>query len=379
MLTPVERSGHINNFYEAKNALVTGGFGFVGSHVVKKLVEYGANVTVLDVRTEPEVESLLNDPGLNLRERVQVCNADITDQAAMNEVIRNGRFHFIYHFAAYGTVIEKAAENPYDTVQANTLGLVNVLEAVRQSSFRPNAILFSSTDKVYGEMDGEHYEEEKTPLRGIGVYDAAKLAADVFARTYHDVFDLPTVTLRMCNLFGPHDYNIAYRLVPKAMRNIYGSDVPQSPEMYFDAIEHWRDYLYIEDAVRAILLLTYHPVCRGEVYNLMACQYLSTPEMFRTLVHAVHEVEQQVDPARAEAILRNGIAIRVRAGSSSVITIKKQHLNGGKLHKATGFSPATDFKDALARTVRFYREHFLNRSSRERQRPEPLEVRKAAA
>jgi nucleoside-diphosphate-sugar epimerase len=384
MLTPVERSGHINDFYEAKNALVTGGFGFVGSHVVKRLVEYGANVTVLDLRTEPEVESLLNDPALKLRDRVQVCKADITDAAAMSEIIHAGRFHFIYHFAAYGTVIEKAADRPYDTVQANTMGLVNILEAVRQSSFRPNAILFSSTDKVYGEMDGEHYEEEKTPLRGIGVYDAAKLAADVFARTYHDVFDLPTVTLRMCNLFGPHDYNIAYRLVPKAMRNIYGGEQPQAPEMYFDAIEHWRDYLYIEDAVRAILLLTYHPACRGEVYNLMACQYLSTPEMFRTLVHAVHEVEQQHDRDRAENILKNGIAIKVRPGSSHVITIKKQHLNGGKLKKATGFEPATDFKEALVRTVRFYREHFLsNAASKNRtdiQSVLPKEdIRKAAA
>ncbi len=386
MLTPVEQSGHIKEFYEAKNVLVTGGFGFVGSHVVKKLLEYGANLTVLDLRTGPEVESLINDPALQIRDRIQTCTADITDSAALKEVIGNGRFHFIYHFAAYGTVIEKAAENPYDTVLANTMGLVNVLEAVRQSSFRPNALFFSSTDKVYGEMDGEHYEEEKTPLRGIGVYDAAKLAADVFARTYHDVFDLPTVTLRMCNLFGPHDYNIAYRLVPRAMHSIYGGEQPQAPEMYFDAIEHWRDYLYIDDAVRAILLLTYHPVCRGEVYNLMACRYLNTPEMFRTLVQAVHAVELQHDRDRAEAILKNGIAVKVRPGSSHVLTIKKQHLNGDKLRKATGFEPATDFQEALTRTVCFYRQHFLANwkfegySAESRQEEaEILKIRKAVA
>ena len=364
MLTDVETAGRLNRFYEAKNALVTGGFGFVGSHAVKKLVEYNARVTVVDIRTEGERDSLLNEKSLKLRDKIQIETGDVTDAAFLRSVVANGEFDLIFHFAAYPTVIEKAVENPCQTIQANTIGLVNLLEAVRSPGLRPHVVLFASTDKVYGELDGESYQEEKTPLRGIGVYDVAKLAADVFARTYHEVFGLPTIVLRMCNLFGPYDFNTDFRLVPKAMKSIYANDPPRPPELYFDSIEHWRDYLYIDDAVRAILLLAYHPHCRGEVYNLSPCRYISTPEMLKAIVEAAAEVERESDEARAEAILKNGIVIGVRPSSPGVVTIKKQHLSADKIKNAIRFEPSVEFKEALFKTVRFYRSWFLRNRSK---------------
>jgi nucleoside-diphosphate-sugar epimerase len=302
---------------------------------------------------------MINCGQQGMRDQVQVVEADVTDKQAMQEVIEAGRFHYIFHFAAYASVIEKALTAPYDTIMANTMGWINILEACRMSQHKPNMIFLSSTDKVYGEMDGDSYFEHTTPLRGIGVYDSAKLAADVFSRTYHEAFGLPTVTLRMCNIYGPYDFNSAYRLLPKAMQSIYGGPEPVAPELYFDAIEHHRDYLYVEDLVQAILLLAHCNVCRGEVYNLAGGTYLSTPTMLRTIVEACAEVESGYDQERAARILANGIAVRVSANASTVHAITKQHLNGEKLMNDTGFHPADNFVETLKETINFYRNYFL--------------------
>ena len=359
--TADEKTGRVAAYYEGKNALVTGGFGFIGSHMTKALVELGANVTVFDIRTDTERDSMMNDPALGLRDKVQVITGDLANAAAVKEAVCGGNFHFIFNFAAYATVIEKAMENPYETIQANTLGLINILESVRGLKLRPTRIFHASTDKVYGEMDGEPYDEEKTPLRGIGVYDGAKLAADVFARTYHDVYGLPTVVLRMCNIFGPYDFNLGYRLVPRAMQAIYAEPEPKGPELYFDAIEHWRDYLHVDDCIRAILLLGFRHECRGEVFNLAATKFASTPEMLKAVVQTAYELEKEYNLKRAEAILGNGISIKVRHGQPGIVTIKKQRLNGDKLVRVTGFEPLIDLAEGLERTVRAYRNHFTTR------------------
>jgi nucleoside-diphosphate-sugar epimerase len=361
--TKDEKAGRVAAYYEGKNVLVTGGFGFVGGHAVKALVELKANVTVFDIRSDPSVDSMLNDESLELRPRVKVVKGDLASPADVRTVINDGNFDFIFNFAAYATVIEKAVENPFDTIMANTLGLVNVMEAARAQKTQP-LVFHASTDKVYGEMEGESYEEDKTPLRGIGVYDGAKLAADVFARTYNDVFGLPTVVLRMCNIFGPYDYNIGYRLIPKAMRNLFAGDHPTAPELYFDSIDHWRDYLYVDDCIRAILLLGFHGGCRGDVFNLNAAQYISTPELMKSIVTAAYEVEKEIDEARAEAILTNGIVVKVRPHAPNVVAITKQHLNGDKITRVTEFEPAIDFTDGLKRTVRAYRAHFRGPTKR---------------
>ncbi|MBN6741610.1 NAD-dependent epimerase/dehydratase family protein [Acidithiobacillus sp. MC6.1] len=280
-------SHKIDEYFNAKKVLVTGGFGFVGGHVSKRFVDLGADVSVLDIDPSPTRMSIMNCKNHRLRDSVQVIEADVTDKKSMLDIITEGRFHYIFHFAAYATVIEKALTAPYDTIMANTMGWINVLEACRMVAHKPAMAFLASTDKVYGEMDGDAYFEHLTPLRGIGVYDSAKLAADVFSRTYHEAFGLPTITLRMCNIYGPYDYNIAYRLLPKAMRNIFGKQTPDAPELYFNAIEHQRDYLYIDELVNAILLLTRSTHCRGEVFNLAGGTYLVVDRKLYCLMQTV--------------------------------------------------------------------------------------------
>lgn len=363
-IADAEQSGMLRNLFQAKNVLVTGGCGFVGSHVARRLIEYGANVTVMDIRTEEGRDSLLNNNALNLRKSIFFERGSVTDPVFVNDVVSRGKFHYVFHFAAYATVIERAIQNPGKTILANTMGTVNLLEALRSTKTRPNMIFFASTDKVYGEMEADNvpYQEERTPLRGIGLYDSSKLAADGFVRTYHEAFDLPTTVLRMCNIFGPYDFNINFRLVPKALKNIYATESPVAPELYFESLGHSRDYLFIDDAVRAILLLTYHPNCAGEVYNLSACCNMSTPEMLKRIVEVTSEMERTFDEGRADAILNNGFQVKFGRHPSRLVAIKKQQLDGRKIKAAVGFEPTVRLDEGLKRTASFYREYFANRT-----------------
>lgn len=340
--------------YEGKDVLVTGAFGFLGGHVCKALCGLGAKVTALDSRTGSERPSLVN----GFREQVSVQTLDMTDNAAVRRLIASKRFSTILHFAAYATVIERAAANPYETIGSNTMAWVNLLEAVRVSGNMPESVLLASTDKVYGDSGGEEYDEERTPLKGIGVYDAAKLAADVFSRTYHDVYGLPTVTLRLCNVFGPHDFNTEFRLVPRTLAGLYADPV-RGPELYADSVGHERDYLYVDDAVRAFLLAASEPVCRGETYNLKGVRNLGTPEMLDLVLRAAVELEKSSGGERLGRLQSAAVRRRERSADLRVVVINKQHLSGRKFREAVGFVPEVDFSEGLRRTVRFYRDHFL--------------------
>jgi nucleoside-diphosphate-sugar epimerase len=254
-------------------------------------------------------------------------------------------------------VIEKSANAPLKTIQTNALGTAHLLEALRIGRKEPSAIVIASTDKVYGEMEEDRYSEQ-SPLRGVGIYDAAKLAGDVFAQTYHQVFGLPTVVVRLCNLFGPHDYNVGFRLFPKALTALFATAEPSTPVLYFNSLNHYRDYLFIDDAVRAFLLVASTPTCEGDVFNISAAHHASTPDIMRLIVEHSADYEALFDKDRAKKIRAHGISVIMENGTSNVVAISRQHLDGSKLAAFTGFVPEVRFAEGLQKTIEFYRSHY---------------------
>lgn len=343
-------------FWKGKRALVTGAFGFLGGHLSRALHVAGADVTALDCDASVERCSQLNATGL--RDHLTIVEADIVDRSAMQDLIGSGNFDFIFHIAAGATVIEKALKAPYETILANTLGFVNLAEGARllPEGKRP-VILYSSTDKVYGEAKILPYTEE-SDLGGVGVYDSAKLAADIFAGTYHKALGVPTIVLRMCNLFGPYDFNIDYRLIPKALRNIFRDG--EGPELYLNALEHYRDYIYVEDATRAFLMLAQREHCRGRVYNLPGVHHAATPDVLSTLVETItkmQEDEQERHPDSGFANMKWSRSIRVAKSDPKLIVISNQHLDGTRIRNEAEFEPQVSFREGLKSTVGFY--HWL--------------------
>ena len=161
-----------------------------------------AEVVALDIREARGSHLDL----IGLTEEIEMVRADITDRKAMEELVVGGNFSHIFHLAAGATTVEKAMTDPVGTIMANTMGFVNLAEGARLVPVeRRPVVIYSSTDKVYGEHEVLPYTEDHG-LGGVGVYDAAKLCADILAATYHKALGVPTIVLRMCNIYGPYDF-----------------------------------------------------------------------------------------------------------------------------------------------------------------------------
>lgn len=346
--------------FVGQQVLITGGFGFLGSHLAARLVALGAAVTVMDVHAEPSRDSLINLRS-GLRGRLTVISGSIDDDSRVCALIAASDFSAIFHCASFATTIEKGLRFPREAVQTNTLGLVNLLEAVRLHPRPPRAFVHVSTDKVYGDARGEPYDEERTPLRPVGVYDVSKMAADAFARMYHDAYGVPAVVARLCNIFGPFDFNTADRLVPRAMKAIFGGERPQPPELYEKSSTHGRDYLYVDDCVDALLLMASTPACVGRAFNVPGCRHLGTPAMLRAIVEAAAAVERPYEPSRADQIERNGYATASAPEAPAPATIASQTSHGQRLLEATGFTPRVRLEEGLRATCLGYRELFRSR------------------
>ncbi|SCL18020.1 NAD-dependent epimerase/dehydratase family protein [Micromonospora inyonensis] len=354
----------LTRYFGGQEVLVTGGFGFLGGHLTRWLTELGARVTVFDADCRPTRPSLLAELPAG-PDVLRVREGDVTRYQELEAVLLDRPYQSVFHLAAY-SMIEKAAEHPINAIATNTMGTVNLLEVLRRHrSARPEAVIVSSTDKVYGELEGDRYTEQ-SPLRGVGIYDAAKLGADVLTQSYNQSFGISTVVLRLCNLLGPHDYNHQYRLVPRSLSYVFDRSGPRPPELYFDSIQHERDYLYIDDAVRALLLAASQPACRGDVFNVPGCASLRTPEVMHQLVQVAAEHESTFDADRAATILDNGFRVTVRDGITGATAINRQRVDGTKLTERVNFRPATNFGTALTAAVEFAR--------RRHYRPAPAKV-----
>ena len=345
------------DFLTGKRVLVTGACGFVGGHLARALYLAGAEVVALDIRGVQGSHLELT----GIADEIEIIQGDITDRRHMEEVVVNGNFSHIFHLAAGATTVEKAMTDPVGTIMANTMGFVNLAEGARlvPADKRPT-VIYSSTDKVYGEHEVLPYTEDHG-LGGVGVYDAAKLCADILASTYHKALGVPTIVLRMCNIFGPYDFNCNYRLIPKAMRNIFRDG--EAPELYMSSVEHFRDYLFVEDAVRAYFHIARCTNCHGRVYNLPGTLYASTPDILREIVSYIGTLQERAieeDPDSGFANHRWNRSIKIVPSDPNLITISKPHLDGTRIFQETGFEPKISFHQGLATTARFYQWYFEN-------------------
>ncbi|HET9644036.1 MAG TPA: NAD-dependent epimerase/dehydratase family protein [Burkholderiaceae bacterium] len=348
---------HLTDRFAEKRVLVTGGFGFIGGHVAAKLSKYGARVDVIDIDASAARPSLLNEGPVPLRQSMKIIEGSIADFELVNQLFAQQRYDFVLNMAAYASTVEKAVDDPLATFDANSFGVVALLEAMRRNDNVPEMLFHASTDKVYGELIGDAYDEND-PLGAAGLYDTAKMAADAITRSYSTVFGIPAVVLRMCNIFGPYDLNIGSRLLPKSLYSMFAGDRPEPPTLYAGSQGHSRDYLYIDDLVYTILLLTAESHWRGQAFNSVACAHLTTPEMIRQVFQSAVSEANRFDPTRASQIERNGIRMMEAEKSAQVLTITRQHLKSDRLRNAIAFTPLVSLEEGVQKTVSFYRKYF---------------------
>ncbi len=250
-------------------ALVTGGCGFLGSHLVDRLVADGAAVTVLDNLDGGRVENLQA-----VRDSVTLIEGDVRRRDDVEKAVLQSNPNIVYHLAANASV-PGSVDDPAHDFEANVVGTFVVLDVLRVLGLRPRVVLASS-GAVYGQPDRFPITED-FPLRPISPYGTSKLCAEHIARMFLDVYGIPTVIARIFNSYGPRvPRYIVYDFLQKLRRD------PTRLEILGDGRQQ-RDFTYVTDTVAALVLLAEKGV-PGEAYNVSSGQNHSVTELATMLV-----------------------------------------------------------------------------------------------
>ncbi|MCC7495668.1 MAG: NAD-dependent epimerase/dehydratase family protein [Fimbriimonadaceae bacterium] len=309
--------------WQGRRVLVTGAGGFVGGQLCAALLREGATVTALLLDQRPQLALDLLGAG----SRVNRVAGNLCDEGLLERVLQSYEVDTVFHLAAQA-LVGVAAKGPVPTLEANIRGTWLLLEACRLVGIE--RVVVASSDKAYGPQRVLPYTEDAS-LAGSGPYDASKVCTDVLTRMYATAFGLPAAVTRCANLYGPGDLH-ASRLVPELCRAVLAG---RRPQIRSDG-SPTRDYLYIDDAVEAYLLLgaaADRPEVRGRAFNFGTGREVSVLELVQTMITvAGADLEPEVlGAARGE--------------------IDRQVLDSSLARATLGWAPQVALADGLRQTL----------------------------
>jgi len=311
------------------NILVTGGAGFIGSHIVEKLLSDGASVRVLDNFSSGRHENLLfkdlnGNKHASHPSRLEVVDGDLRDADAIRKCMQG--IELVFHLAAFVSVSRSMSE-PQDCYNVNVNGTVTLLEAARQAGVRK--VILSSSTAVYGDTDRFPTDEE-TPLYPLSPYALSKQVIELYARLYSRTFGFPVISLRYFNVYGPRqrpdsDYAAA---IPIFVRHLVNNE---TISIYGDGKQS-RDFIFVKDVVRANLLAAKANVA-GEAFNICTGHETTLLDLLEELSDvSSRQPRVQFEAARPGDIYRS-------AG------------NPQKAYSVLGFKAETSLAEGLQQTV----------------------------
>ncbi len=318
------------SFWTDRPTLVTGATGLVGSWVLQRLHEAGADVVCLVRDWVPESEAARS----RLLEKVRVVRGDVRDQELLERVLGEYEVDTVMHLAAQ-TIVTIANRNPVSTFDTNIRGTWALLEACRRSPC-VKQIVVASSDKAYGDQEQLPYDED-APLQGRHPYDVSKSCADLIARAYAESYRLPVAITRCGNFFGGGDLNWN-RVVPGTIRSVVRGD---RPIIRSDG-EYVRDYFYVEDGAAAYMLvaekLAGDRTLAGRAYNFS------------------YESQHTVKKLVGEITRLMGSSLEPDVRNEATNEIRKQVLSAARARRELGWKPHHAFDDGMRRTIAWYKE-----------------------
>ncbi len=323
----------MNNFFKNKNILVTGGTGFVGSHLVERLLQEGARVTTTYKSLDPASYFMTQQ----LNNRTILAPLDIVEFDKLFDLITKSEIEYIFHLAAQ-PLVEAAYYNPVRTLDTNIRGTIHILESARLYP-RVKGVIFASSDKAYGKLTKEKYIEQD-PLRGDHPYEVSKSAADLIATSYNKTYGVPVVTTRFGNIYGEGDMNFS-RIIPGIMASlISGEELCLRSDGTFV-----RDYLYVKDVVSGYLLLAQNiEKIKGEVFNFGSTDTLSVLELIDIVSRTLKK------------------KIKYKILNTAANEIPYQSLNYDKIKKELGWKPAHTVKSTSKQIFEWYKSALSSRT-----------------
>lgn len=320
-------------FWRDRHVFVTGATGFLGSWLTKALVDSSAKVTILYRDIVPQ--TLLRSSGY--LDKVNIVRGALEDYATIERSLGEYEIDTVFHVGAQA-IVEIANRNPLSTFETNIKGTWNVLEACRRTP-TVKRIVIASSDKAYGIHETLPYNET-APLQGRFPYDASKSAADLIAQSYYHTYKLPIAITRCGNFFGGGDLNFN-RIVPGTIRSLLYNE---SPVIRSNG-KFRRDYLYIEDAANAYLVLAEKmndAAIHGHAFNFSMEKPKTVLEMVDALI------------AAAKSNQRPTIL------NTAAHEIPDQYLSAAKAKTVLGWQPRFSFEEALVKTVAWYKTFFAS-------------------
>lgn len=324
--------------WEGKRVFITGGTGLLGSHLTRILHEQGAEVVALVRDSVPK--SLFYSPKSEwqLHQKVTSIRGSVEDFFLMERILNEYEIDTVFHLAAQ-TIVGTANRNPLATFKANIEGTWNILEAARLHQKKIKRVIIASSDKAYGNLKGEFYDES-FPLAGEHPYDVSKSCADLISYTYFKSYQLPVAVTRCGNFFGPGDLNFN-RIVPGTVRDILQN---RSPVIRSNG-QFIRDYIYAVDGAYAYMTLAEAMMSEGkfagEAFNFSYGLRLTVIDLVSKILAFMK---------------REDLAPTVLNEANNEIPV--QSLNSDKAKNLLGWRPQFGFDEGLKATIDWYREFF---------------------
>lgn len=324
-----------------RNILITGGAGFIGSHVVRLFVKKYPQYRIVNLDALTYAGNLANLADIEDAPNYAFVRADICDFERMREIFRAFEIDGVIHLAAESHV-DRSIKDPFTFARTNVLGTLSLLQAARErwdGAFTGKLFYHISTDEVYGALgfDGSFFTEE-TRYNPHSPYSASKAGSDHFVRAFHDTYGMPTLVTNCSNNYGP--FQFPEKLIPLFINNIrHGKPLP-----VYGKGENVRDWLFVEDHARAIDLV-FHRGNAGETYNIGGFNEWKNIDLVRALVAVTDRLLG--NPAGTSERLITFVADR--AGHDL-----RYAIDSTKISRELGWHPSLQFKEGLEKTVRWY-------------------------
>jgi dTDP-glucose 4,6-dehydratase len=323
-----------------KTILITGGAGFIGSHVVRRFVNKYPDYTIVNGDKLTYAGNLENITDIEDKKNYKFEKIDIVDKQAVLDLFKKYNFDSIIHLAAESHV-DRSITGPDEFVFTNIVGTVNLLNAALNGwRNSPEGKLFYhiSTDEVYGSLGKEGLFTEETSYDPKSPYSASKASSDHMVRAYNHTFGIPVVISNCSNNYGPNQF--PEKLIPLAINNIKNS----KPIPVYGKGENIRDWLYVEDHASAIDLI-FHRGKAGDTYNIGGNNEWMNIDLIKLLCRVMDKKLNRPEGTSEKLITY----VKDRPGHDL-----RYAIDSSKLHNELGWSPIPEFADGLEKTVEWY-------------------------